>query len=93
MTRPPSRDPTWLDLKLLFWAWLLVMPFIALTSYGAHELLGWTTALWMGFWFAALVTVTFGLIIIASVVLSAISDWHDRRSNRRTSPNDRQAPQ
>ncbi len=86
-----TPDPTWLDLKQLFWAWLLVLPFIALASYGAHELLGWTTALWMGFWFGALVTVTLVLIVLASVAMSLLSDWHEQRENGDRTPDDRDA--
>lgn len=79
MAAPSTPSPTWVDLKQLIWAWLLVLPFIALASYGAHELLGWSTALWMGFWLAMLVTVTFVLLVVASLVLSYAGDWLTRR--------------
>lgn len=81
----PSRqspNQTWLDLKQLLWAWLLILPFIALATYGARELLGWETALWMGSWLAALVTVTMLLIALVGFVLSALDEWRMRREQR-----------
>lgn len=86
MTLKSSPNPTWLDLKQLFWAWLLVLPFIALGAYGAHELIGWSSALWMGFWLAVLVTVVFLSIVVVSLVMSYLDDWHER--NRTGHPSD-----
>jgi uncharacterized iron-regulated membrane protein len=79
----PTPNPTWIDLKQLLWAWLLVLPFIALASYGAHELLGWSTAIRMGVWLAILVTAALLLVVLASIALSVAHEWLDRRRERR----------
>lgn len=79
----PTPNPTWTDLKQLLWAWLLVLPFIALASYGARELLGWSTAIRMGVGLAGLVTVALLLVVATSFIMSHVHDWLARRRERR----------
>lgn len=67
MIRPELKGPpneTWADLKQLGWALLLVYPFIALTAYGARELLGVTTAIWFGLGLASGIVIPAGYALI-----------------------------
>jgi hypothetical protein len=81
---PPSA--TWRDIKQLGWALLLVVPFIAMVSYGAVGLVGKRAAFWIGVGLAALTVITFSLIVSFNLLASFGDDllqWVRRRKRRR----------
>lgn len=86
---PPSA--TWRDIKQLGWALLLVVPFIAVVSYGAVGLVGKRAAIWIGVGLAVLTVITFSLIVSVNLLASCGHDlwrWARRRRHRGTSSND-----
>jgi len=81
---PPSA--TWRDIKQLGGALLLVVPFIAIVSYGAVGLVGKRAAFWIGVGLAALTVITFSLIVSVNLLASFGHDllkWVRRRKRRR----------
>ena len=69
---PP--DPTWRDLKQLAYAWLLVVPMIAMVCYGAARLVGPLAAFWIAVGLVTLTGVVFGLLVVTSFVVTYADD-------------------
>ena len=78
------RSETAADVRQLVWATGLVYPFVALAAYGARDLVGHRTAMWLGVGFAVLATVA---IWLSAAVGASINWWLDR-SELREHPRD-----
>jgi len=65
---PFDSSATWKDLKQLAWSVMLVMPFIALGTFGLAALVGVRTAVWVGVGLATFVVVIFLLIVAMCLV-------------------------
>lgn len=78
-----KSNPTVLDLKQLIWAWLVLLPFIALGSFAVRHLLGWRVALWLGIGAAGFAAAIFLLITIGSLGVGYVYEWiTTRRSGK-----------
>ena len=78
---PP--DPTWRDIKHLAYAWLLVLPMIAVVCYGAARLVGPLAAFWIGVGLMTLTGVVFGLLVATSFVVTYVDDAMDAKNHGR----------
>ena len=79
---PP--DPTWRDIKQLAYAWLLVVPMIAVVCYGASRLVGMIAAFWIAVGLVTLTSVVFGLLVMTSFLFTGADDaMNARLRNRR----------
>lgn len=72
---PPNA--TWRDIKQLAYAWLLVMPMIAVVCYGAAGLVGPTAAFWIGVGLVTLTAIVFGMLVVTSFLVT----WFDDAMN------------
>jgi hypothetical protein len=79
----PAPNPTWTDVKQIGWTVLLVLPVIAVASFGASRLVGTRAAAWVGIGLAVLSVVTFALIVCSCLLLSFGGDALDRIRRRR----------
>ena len=79
---PPNA--TWRDIKQLAFAWLLVVPMVAVVCYGASRLVGPLAAFWIAIGLLTLTGVVFALLVLTSVVVTYADDamnakLHERR--------------
>ena len=71
MRSPPplfDRRATWKDIRQLAWSVMLVLPFLAIGTFGLASLVGTPTALWVAGSLVLFVTAAFVLIVLMCVL-------------------------
>ncbi len=68
MHEPFDSSATWKDLKQLAWSVMLVLPFIALGTFGLSAVIGVRRAVWAGVGLTAFVIAILSLIVAMCLV-------------------------